>query len=273
MRTGSTRRAAGGRPTTRARALLAGVVVVSAVGFGTAAPCGAGGVRPACYVTLSPGPPSSTADVVDTARGTASTGTILVTTVAVDPDPGLGAIASAWFEPTVDVVPRRRLLPDGSSLEDLARDQRAAMRRSQQAALAAATAALDGRRPVAAFDAGIVGGPSAGLAFALALVDAGRPDDLTGGRTIAATGAIGPSGVVGAVGGVTQKLVGALRRPDGPAPTVFLLPQANLAEAVAVAVDRPLLVVPVRDLAEAVTALEALRGGADPLGAVALGAG
>ena len=54
--------------------------------------------------------------------------------------------------------------------------------------------------------------PSApGLMFALGIVDKLGPDSLTGGRHIAGTGEITPEGVVGAIGGIPQKMRGAER--------------------------------------------------------------
>ncbi len=54
-----------------------------------------------------------------------------------------------------------------------------------------------------------VGGPSAGLAFTLAIVDDMTPGDLTGSRRVAVTGTINADGSVGEVGGVEQKAITA----------------------------------------------------------------
>ena len=51
-----------------------------------------------------------------------------------------------------------------------------------------------------------IGGPSAGLAFTLALIDELSPGSLTGGRNIAVTGTISLDGTVGAIGGLPQKV-------------------------------------------------------------------
>ncbi|MEZ5098729.1 MAG: PDZ domain-containing protein [Thermoleophilia bacterium] len=75
-------------------------------------------------------------------------------------------------------------------------------------------------------DAGNVGGPSAGLAFALDIVDE-LGSDIDQGRTIVATGEIELDGSVGAIGGVKQKVIAARRAGAD----VFLVPQENLAEA------------------------------------------
>lgn len=72
-----------------------------------------------------------------------------------------------------------------------------------------------------------VGGPSAGMIFALALYDVLTPGSLTGGRAVAGTGEINAEGVVGPIGGIAQKLVGAQR--DGA--ELFLVPEENCEEA------------------------------------------
>ena len=56
-------------------------------------------------------------------------------------------------------------------------------------------------------DTGNIGGPSAGLAFALDIVDELGPHDLDAGRTIVVTGTLELDGSVGAIGGVKQKAV------------------------------------------------------------------
>lgn len=58
-------------------------------------------------------------------------------------------------------------------------------------------------------DTGRVGGPSAGLAFTLAIIDVLSEGELTNGMNIVATGTIDRDGNVGPVGGVHQKTVAA----------------------------------------------------------------
>ncbi len=72
-------------------------------------------------------------------------------------------------------------------------------------------------------DSGIVGGPSAGLMYTLAIIDVLTPGDLTGGRIVAGTGTIDNEGNVGAVGGVRQKVVAA----EAAGAHVMLVPEAN----------------------------------------------
>ncbi|HEX2029062.1 MAG TPA: PDZ domain-containing protein [Nitriliruptorales bacterium] len=121
-------------------------------------------------------------------------------------------------------------------------------------------------------DAGRVGGPSAGLMFALAVVDVLGPDDLTGGQVIAGTGRLDVRGDVQAIGGVRQKIVGAVERDGARPATIFLVPAGNAEEARGASVARGLLVVPIGSLKEAQTALRALREGRDPAGAFHLAA-
>lgn len=124
-----------------------------------------------------------------------------------------------------------------------------------------------------AIDAGNIGGPSAGLMFALGIVDLLGPDDLTGGRTIAGTGTITVEGEVGPIGGIRQKVVGATSprdEEDDPA-DVFLVPAGNFAEAQTADVSRDVLLVPVATIDEAIAALQDVSRGDRPAGAVALG--
>lgn len=72
-----------------------------------------------------------------------------------------------------------------------------------------------------------VGGPSAGLVFALEIYDALSGRALTHGRRIAATGELALDGTVGAIGGVEQKAVGAAEAGA----EVFLVPEDNLEDA------------------------------------------
>jgi len=106
------------------------------------------------------------------------------------------------------------------------------------------------------FNVGEIGGPSAGMMFALGIVDKLTPMNLTGGRFIAGTGEITPSGQVQAIGGIQQKMVGA--RNAGA--TIFLAPASNCSD-VRGAIPAGLRVVRVSTLNQAVTDLEALKAG------------
>jgi PDZ domain-containing protein len=107
-----------------------------------------------------------------------------------------------------------------------------------------------------------VGGPSAGMMFALGIIDKLTPGgDITGGRIVAGTGTIDASGSVGAIGGIQMKTLAARR--DGA--TVFLAPADNCADAKANA-PAGLELVKVSTLQDALNALADLREGKTPPG-------
>ncbi len=107
-----------------------------------------------------------------------------------------------------------------------------------------------------AIDPGNIGGPSAGLMFALGIIDKLTPGNLTGGKFIAGTGTIDSTGSVGAIGGIQQKLAAA--RAAGA--TFFLTPAGNCAEALA-ADPAGLRLVKVSSLDSALAALADIRAG------------
>jgi PDZ domain-containing protein len=72
-----------------------------------------------------------------------------------------------------------------------------------------------------------IGGPSAGLAMTLGIIDKLSGGHLTGGRIVAATGTIDPAGNVGDVGGVAEKTI-AVERAGA---TIFFVPPQELAAA------------------------------------------
>ena len=111
-----------------------------------------------------------------------------------------------------------------------------------------------------------IGGPSAGLAFTLALIDELSPGDLTGPQDVAVTGTISLDGTVGAIGGLTQK-VSAVHQ-NGI--RIFLVPasQSELDDPAEMqrledAGHGEVRIIPVATLDEALEALEELGG--DPL--------
>ena len=103
-----------------------------------------------------------------------------------------------------------------------------------------------------------VGGPSAGMMFALGIIDKMSTGDLTGGQHIAGTGTIDADGNVGGIGGIRQKLYGA--RNAGA--TWFLAPQSNCDEVVGHVPDG-IRVFSVSTLQDSLTALETIRDGGD----------
>ena len=330
-------------------------------------PCDVVEVSPSCYVALLPGPTEDALGLVDIPgeQTTESTGQLVLTTVLVRSDLGLGDLWEVRNDPTTRRVDRSLYFPDDVD-EEVTREQfRAQMDESTQAAAVAALRHLGydldptgvrvvgvvpdgpsgdvveegdvlvgldteevgdveellelleqrapgdtvqvrvetadgevdertvtlGANPDDAsraflglllvtridvpldvdIDAGRIGGPSAGLMFALSIVDKLSEEDLTGGRIIAGTGEIGLDGSVSPIGGIQQKIPGAIERDDDePAAEVFLVPRDNVEEARDAVVTRPITLVPVDTLDDAVAALAALRAGERPDGAFAL---
>ncbi len=121
---------------------------------------------------------------------------------------------------------------------------------------------------------GNVGGPSAGLAFTLSILDKLTEGDLPGGMEVAITGTMRLDGTVGGVGGVRQKVIAARR---GGADVFIMpvqrecdpeLPVCARDEIYAGAGDME--IVEVGTLDEALAALERLGGDAVPVDGVAL---
>ena len=111
-----------------------------------------------------------------------------------------------------------------------------------------------------------VGGPSAGLAFTLAIIDDLTPGDLTGGRRVAVTGTIDSKGIVGPVGGVEQKAITA-RHNDV---SLMIVPKDELEDAHHGAGN--MKVVGVRTIDEALAALQKAGGASVPPSVVGRGA-
>jgi len=120
-------------------------------------------------------------------------------------------------------------------------------------------------------DTGRIGGPSAGLAFTLALIDELTEGELTGGANIAVTGTINLDGSVGPIGGLTQKVNAVLQHDV----EVFLVPasqfefrepgegEPDLRQQLDDAGHGDVEIIPVATLDDALDAL--VRLGGDPL--------
>ncbi|MFJ9471819.1 S16 family serine protease [Streptomyces caniferus] len=184
--------------------------------------------------------------------------------VATGPDASvhLPDIIEGWFRKDEAVMPREAVYPVGNNTEEIAEHNAKQMEESQDSATSAALGQLgrstkDIKVKLSLAD---VGGPSAGLMFALGIVDKldgdGAGHDLTAGRTIAGTGTITAGGKVGAVGGVPLKTQAAHR--DGA--SVFLVPRKECTDARA-ELPKGMRLIPVTTLDGAVGALKALRTG------------
>lgn len=99
-----------------------------------------------------------------------------------------------------------------------------------------------------------VGGPSAGLIFALTVIDKLEPGDMTGGVKIAGTGAISDTGVVSPIGGARQKVAAAAAAGN----EYFLSPADNCAEVLEADKGLGMKVVRVDTLESAVQSIDAI---------------
>jgi len=100
-------------------------------------------------------------------------------------------------------------------------------------------------------ESGSIGGPSAGLMWAVGVTDLLTAEDLTHGGVIAGTGTVSLDGGVGPIGGIALKVIAA-ERADAE---TFLLPQANLAEARSAQAD-DIRLIPVNTVEQAIAFLE-----------------
>ncbi len=100
---------------------------------------------------------------------------------------------------------------------------------------------------------GNVGGPSAGMMHALAIIDTLTPGEMTHGLVVAGTGTIQFDGTVGNIGGIRQKVVGA----EAAGASFILVPAGNYDEALTAEYDS-IEIVPINDLDEAIDFLQNL---------------
>ncbi|WEV46293.1 Lon protease [Bifidobacterium sp. ESL0690] len=234
---------------------------------------------PSPYVIEMPGP---TQDVLGKADGKEviaitgaathkSRGKLLLLTVnaqGIPGDPALGInTLIAWIDPQQQVMPSEAVFPVGQSTDEYKETATKQMTGSQDSATTAALAFAKKHNIAGAKTAKVqmhvddIGGPSAGMMYALGVIDKLTPQDETGGKTIAGTGTIDNKGKVGKIGGIQLKMLGAKR--DGA--TYFLAPASNCDEVVG-HVPNGLRDVKVSTLDEAYRALVAIgQGKADSL--------
>jgi len=204
--------------------LLAGTLTTALLALGVA-------MMPVSYVVLEPGPTVDTLaqDVITVsgAESSASAGQLRLTTVQVRSEITLREAAQAWLDGDHALVPRASVYPPGLTDRQVEQRNAEAFTASQRNAETVARREL-GRPFQASFGQEDIGGPSAGLMFTLGLIDRLTPADLTGGKVIAGTGTMTESGAVGGISGIPQKLLGA----KAAGAQIFLVPEANCAEAV-----------------------------------------
>jgi len=102
-----------------------------------------------------------------------------------------------------------------------------------------------------------IGGPSAGMMFTITIIDELSEVDMTGGHRIAGTGTIESDGTIGAIGGIKQKVFGAMN----VGAELMLVPERNFETAVEAAGENPEIeLVSVETIDDALNAISAFAG-------------
>ncbi|WP_253902279.1 S16 family serine protease [Bifidobacterium panos] len=193
------------------------------------------------------------------------TGKLLLTTVSANGVPGYpvsnAEVIWALLDSARVVKPREAVVPVGQTTKEYQAETLKDMTSSQDKAVKAATSVLeeqgvDVSKLEVSMHVDDIGGPSAGMMYALGLIDELTPQNESGGKTIAGTGTINDKGEVGAIGGIKLKMLGAKR--DGA--TWFLAPKGNCDDVVG-HVPSGLRDVQVSNLNEAYDALVAIGEG------------
>ena len=181
-----------------------------------------------------------------------------------------GQALYSWIRSDEVVLPKSVLYTPGLSVKAEEKKSTKEMVDSQLSAKQAALMYLQSKHPelksVKPSDINIsladTGGPSAGAAFALGIVELLTKEDFLGGRKIAVTGTISSTGVVGEIGGVNEKLIAAKKAGA----TLVIVPVANCKDIDAIPAG--IEVAAVSTLVEAIAALNS----AHPVGCASVGA-
>ena len=202
-------------------------------------------IAPMNFVLITPGPATSLFPKVLTIKdapgvksypvhGQLNLLTIYITTPETDV---YGAqVLGCWVWGDCVTMPRSDWYLDGATDEAETKSGTKDMVKSQNVALIAARDVIARKFPTVDIsqvkDSSIkvslenTGGPSGGLVFTLGLVDLLTPVDLLQGRNIAGTGTIAKDGTIGAIGGVTEKILGAKKAGA----SILFVSQENCSE-------------------------------------------
>ena len=177
-----------------------------------------------------------------------------------------------WMRSDFVVIPRTLIYRPGNSPEKEKEIAQTAMTDSQRSAKIAAVNYLKANHAdeipasLSIEDIAIAktntGGPSGGMIYALGVIELLTSEDLLRGRVVAGTGTIDAAGVVGPIGGVSEKIIAAKRAGA----TLFLLPRENCEEVEKV--PDGITVAAVSSLDQAILALNSAR----PQGCASVGA-
>lgn len=175
--------------------------------------------------------------------------------------PNIYAVLS-WFDSKKQILPREVLVPVNQNASDYKKETNKQMTSSQSSAQVAALDYAKKHLNINVKNVKVkmhiddIGGPSAGMMYALGILNKLTGIDLAGGKTIAGTGTIDNNGKVGAIGGIRLKMISAKR--DGA--RWFLAPNSNCDEVVG-NIPQGLNVVSVKTLDDAYKALEKIKAG------------
>ncbi|MFM2159522.1 MAG: hypothetical protein RLY39_53 [Actinomycetota bacterium] len=167
--------------------------------------------------------------------------------------PGI-MVLEAWLNGDSVVLPSEVVYQEGETTKSANAKGAKEMLKSEEAAAIAAANFLKSMQPDKPLNWKVsdinfvmkrVGGPSAGLAFSLALIAKLSNPELISGRKIAVTGSINENGRVGSIGGIDQKLIAA--RDAGA--TIVVIPKANCRDITFA--ENSLQVMAVNNLSEA----------------------
>ena len=202
-------------------------------------------IAPMNFVLITPGPATSLFPKVLTIKDAPGIKSYpvngqlnLLTIYVTNPESYVfGAqVLACWVWGDCVAMPRSVMYEDGATDEAETKVGRKDMKQSQSLALTAARSVMARKFPSVDIsrvtDASIkvslenTGGPSGGLVFTLGLIDLFTPEDILQGRNIAGTGTISKDGVIGAIGGVTEKILGAKKAGA----TILFVSKENCSE-------------------------------------------
>jgi Lon-like protease len=202
-------------------------------------------LAPMPFAIISPGPVTNllnkgikisedlSSDQVSDPKGRLFSLSVYVSNPDTKP-PGL-MVLEAWLNGDSVVFPSEVVYDEGETTKSAKAQGKKEMLKSEEAAAIAAANFLRNMQPDKELNWKVsdiefvmkrVGGPSAGLAFSLALIAKLSNLELLSGRSIAVTGTINENGRVGSVGGMDQKLIAAKKAGA----TIAIIPKANCGD-------------------------------------------
>ncbi|WP_146077804.1 PDZ domain-containing protein [Pseudoclavibacter sp. AY1F1] len=184
-----------------------------------------------------------------------------VSGIPVESTDGLpAAVAEASGGDLSNLQPVDVVVDRGGEPQTFSITPRAGVVEGEERALLGVTVATQHEFPIdVSIELGNVGGPSAGLIFALAVSDKLADGDLTRGLHVAGTGTMSPDGTVGSIGGITQKLYAAVE----VGADLFLAPADNCQDVLDGGIPGDIPVYAVSTLDEAEQVIQAVGDGGD----------